>query len=156
MSLWRRLAAVGALALLGVTVAACTSSSKSGLPSSTPASTSTTASSGSGSTASTGVSPSTNVPDSVPNQVAVRKDVDVQNCGSTPGGWSAGGTVKNTMGHAATYHITVFFTTAQATDLAYGVTSVQVGSGQGKLWSVKATFAAPSQVLCVLRGVSTS
>ncbi|HTU39895.1 MAG TPA: hypothetical protein VMF35_17995 [Acidimicrobiales bacterium] len=64
--------------------------------------------------------------------------------------------MKNTQGHDATYRITVFFTSAQATDLAYGVTSVGVGSGQVKLWSVKATFSAPSQVLCVLRGVSAS
>ncbi len=101
-------------------------------------------------------SSATDVPDNVPNQVSVRKDVAVQNCAATAGGWSAGGTVQNTLGHDATYHIDVFFTSAQATDLAYGVTAVAVDSGQTKLWSVRATFAAPAQVLCVLRGVSTS
>jgi hypothetical protein len=152
MSKWRRLAAAGAAVAFGAALAACTSNSDDGSASST----STTGNVGSGSTPSTGVQPSTTVPDSVLNQVSVRKNVDMQNCGSAPGGWSAGGTVKNKLGHAATYHITVFFTTGQATDLAYGVTSVQLASGQGKLWSVKATFTPPAQVLCVLRGVSTS
>ncbi len=154
MSMWRRLAAAGAVATLGVTMAACGTKAGNGSASST----STTGSPALVTTSSAGSQspPSTNVPDSVPNQVTVRKDVDMQNCGSTQGGWSAGGTLRNTQGHAATYHITVFFTTSQATDLAYGLTSVEVGSGQTKLWSVKASFAAPAQVLCVLRGVSTT
>jgi hypothetical protein len=96
------------------------------------------------------------VPTSVPNQVSVRKDVQLLHCGATKGGWSAGGTVKNSLGHTATYQITIFFTSNQATDLAFAKTSVSLGAGQSKLWSTQATFAAPAQVLCVLRGVAAS
>ena len=78
------------------------------------------------------------------------------NCGPAQGGWSAGGTVKNSLGHSATYDITVYFTSSQATDLSYASTLVPVDPDQSKLWSVKATFTAPSTVLCVLRGVAAS
>ena len=149
MSMWRRLAAVGAVTALGLSLAACSSNPTNGSASST----STSAKSGTGGSRG---SNATDVPNNVPNQVSVRKDVAVQNCAATAGGWSAGGTVQNTLGHDTTYHIDVFFTSAQATDLAYGVTTVAVPAGQTKLWSVSATFAAPAQVLCVLRGVSTS
>jgi hypothetical protein len=96
------------------------------------------------------------VPSNVPNQGSARKDVQMINCGSSSGGWSAGGTIKNMLGHHATYHITVFFTSTEATDLAYGSTSVPVTSGQTKRWSVKSNFSAPAQVLCVLRGVAAN
>jgi hypothetical protein len=80
----------------------------------------------------------------------------MKNCGSSPGGWSAGGIVNNPSGSTTTYVITVFFTSTGATDLASGTTSVGIAPHGSSLWSVKATFAAPSQVLCVLRGVATS
>ena len=149
MSRWRRPAGLGALMVLGTVLAACSSGPGTGSSSTT----STTRPLGHTPSSST---PSTNVPETVPNEISARKDVAMQNCASTAGGWSAGGTVNNTLGHDATFHITVFFTSAQATDLAYGTTSVAVGSGQTKLWSVKASFTPPTQVLCVLRGVSTS
>ena len=63
---------------------------------------------------------------------------------------------KNSLNHSTTYHITVFFTSTHAEDLAYAATSVPVDAGQSKLWSVTASFAAPSTVLCVLRGVAAS
>ena len=150
--IWRRvgltLCALGAVGVL----AGCSSPSNS-----TSASTSTTAASN-GSTTSTpgGGSATTTIPNSVPNVDADRKNVTVANCGSIPGGWSAGGSVKNPSSSATTYHITIFFTSAQATDLASASTSVAVGANGTNLWTVKASFAAPSQVLCVLRGVSTS
>jgi len=137
MAMWKRLSAVLVVSALGVPLAACSNSNN---PSS--------------STTTTKAVPGT-IPNNVPNQVSARKDVQMINCGSTSGGWSAGGTIKNTLGHDATYHITVFFTSTEATDLAYGSTSVPVSAGQTKLWSVKSTFAAPAQVLCVLRGVAT-
>jgi hypothetical protein len=90
----------------------------------------------------------------VPDQAGVRPDVDLINCGQTKGGWSAGGTVQNSLRRRTTYIITVFFTSSQATDLASAVTSVPLAAGQSKLWSTQATFAAPGQVLCVLRGVA--
>ena len=96
------------------------------------------------------------MPANVPNQDAVRKNVILKNCASSPGGWSAGGVVNNPSGSATTYKITIFFTSTGATDLASGSTSVPLNAHGSELWSVKATFAAPSQVLCVLRGVATS
>lgn len=141
MSMWGRLLAVSAVAAGGLTVAACSSNGNSN-------SSSTTTSTTTGGT--------TTIPEKVPNQVSVRKDVQIINCNATQGGWSAGGTVKNTLGRSATYHITIFFTSTQAADLAYAMTSVPVNAGQTKLWSVATSFTAPSSVLCVLRGVSAS
>ena len=151
MSRWRRLTASSAVAILGASLAACSGGSNSN--SASPSTTTSTAAAG---TTSSTVSGVTTIPQKVPNQVHVRKDVTMVNCGATPDGWSAGGTVKNTAGHSATYHITVFFTSDQATDLAFASTSVAVNGGQTKLWSVAASFAAPTTVLCVLRGVADS
>jgi len=91
----------------------------------------------------------------VPNQDSVRKDVQLLNCRSTKGGWSACGRVRNTLGHDTTVDITVFFTSTEAMDLASAATSVPLNAHQSKLWSVEGTFAAPAQLLCVLRGVAT-
>ena len=136
MAVWRRWSAVLVVSTMGVALAACSGSNH-------PSSSTTTTVAGS-------------VPDNVPNQVSARKDVQMIDCASSRGGWSAGGTIKNTLGHDATYHITVFFTSTEATDLAYGSTSVPVSSGRTRSWSVNSTFAAPAQVLCVLRGVAAS
>ena len=87
----------------------------------------------------------------MPNQDSVRKDVQLLNCGSTKGGWSAGGTVRNTLGHDTTFDITVFFTSTEAMDLASAATSVPLNAHQSKLWSVKATFAAPARC-CAFSG----
>jgi hypothetical protein len=92
----------------------------------------------------------------VPNDVSVRKDVTLLNCESSPGGWVAGGTVKNPTTKTQTYKITVFFTSSGATDLAYGSTTSTVPGGKNALWTVRVTFPAPAQVLCVLRGVATT
>jgi hypothetical protein len=94
------------------------------------------------------------VPTNVPDQDRVRPDVRLINCTPTTGGWTAGGTVRNSLRRSATYHITVFFTSSQATDLAYATTSVPLKAGQAELWSASATFTAPAGVLCVLRGVA--
>jgi hypothetical protein len=99
-------------------------------------------------------SPSGPVPQSVPNDVAARHDVTLSSCKAAKGGWSAGGTIKNSTHATATYKITIFFTNAHATDLDYAATSVRVAAGKSKPWSTTATFAAPKQVLCVLRGVA--
>jgi hypothetical protein len=96
------------------------------------------------------------VPANVPNDDAVRKDVTLLNCESSPGGWVAGGTVKNPTTKTQTYKITVFFTSSGATDLAYGSTTSTVPGGKNALWTVRVTFPAPAQVLCVLRGVATT
>ena len=95
------------------------------------------------------------IPTRVPDDVSIRHDVNLINCTPAKGGWSAGGTVKNSLRRRTTYLITVFFTSTQATDLAYSTSSVQLKAGQAKLWSTNATFPAPAQVLCILRGVAT-
>lgn len=63
--------------------------------------------------------------------------------------------MRNTLGHGTIFDITVFFTSTEAMDLASAATSVPLNAHQSKLWSVKGTFAAPAQVLCVLPGVAT-
>jgi hypothetical protein len=135
---------VSAVLVAGMCLAACSNSSG---PSSSATTTTTTA---------PYTSKDTIVPMSVPNQPSVRKDVRLLNCAQSSGGWSAGGAVANTLGKSATYTITVFFTSAQATDLAYATTKVTVEDGKNALWSTKATFAAPAGTLCVLRGVAAS
>lgn len=137
---WPMAAVLGA----GLCLAAC---SNSGNPSSSATTTTTTR---------PHTTNDTVVPISVPNQDSVRKDVNILNCSASSGGWSAGGSVHNTLGKQATFDITVFFTSTADTDLAYATTSVTVPAGKGSLWNAKATFAAPTSVLCVLRGVSTS
>lgn len=133
----RRLLALASVCALGVSVAACGNS-------------------GNGSATTTTSHSGTSIPDRVPNQDSVRRDVTIGTCSAVPGGWSAGGTIKNTLGHDATYEITIFFTSAAATDLAYGATSTAVSAGKSAPWTVTAKFAAPSTVQCVLRGVSAS
>ncbi len=64
--------------------------------------------------------------------------------------------MQSSLSHSATYEITVFFTTSQSENLDYAATSVPLKAGQAKLWSVKATFAAPRTVLCVLTTVTAS
>ena len=94
------------------------------------------------------------VPNSVPNIPSERKDVALLNCGTVPGGWMAGGIAHNPTGHSATFRITIFFINSGDTDLTYAVTSVTMGAGKNKLWSAKATFSAPADTRCVLRGVA--
>jgi len=116
------------VAILGASLAACSGGSNRN--SASPSTTTSTAADG---TTSSTVSGVTTIPQNVPNQVHVRKDVTMVICGATPDRWSAGGTV---------------------TDLAFASTSVAVNGGQTKLWSVVASFGSPSTVLCVLRGVA--
>jgi len=137
----KRLAALAGVVVLAVTLTACTSS-KPSKP--TPTSSATTPTPG----------PGVTIPTKVPNQVSVRKYVTLDKCIAAPGGWSASGTIDNKLTKAATYEITVFFTSALATDLQYGVTKVQVDAGKKAPWTVTATFQAPSKVICVLRGVA--
>ena len=140
--------------------ATTTSAAKAGATTTTAAkagaTTTTTASKGAVTTTTSPGPTTTAVPVNVANQDSVRKNVTMQNCSSSPGGWSAGGIVNNPSGSATTYVITIFFTSTGATDLASASTSVPLGAHKSTLWSAKATFAAPSQVLCVLRGVASS
>lgn len=133
----RRLLALASVCVLGLSVAACGNS-------------------GNGSSTATTSRSGTSVPNSVPNQDSVRSDVTLSTCAAAHGGWTAGGTIKNTLGHDATYQITIFFTSAQASDLAYAQTSQAVSAGKTGTWSATATFDAPSVVRCVLRGVAAN
>jgi putative hemolysin len=139
------------LLAVGIGFAACSNSTN---PSTSA--TTTTKANATSTTTRQSVTKDTVVPISVPNQPAVRKDVALVSCGASTGGWSAGGTLKNSQGKTETYMITVFFTSPQATDLAFATATVTIDPGKSQLWSAKATFAAPSSVLCVLRGVSVS
>lgn len=170
MTRGRALRVVGVLGAAGI-LASCSSPTPSN--SSAGTTTSTTAAAGTTTTTSAtttskngGTTPpssstttsvsTTTVPANVPNQDNVRKNVILKNCAASPGGWSAGGVVNNPSGSSTTYKITIFFTSTGATDLASGSTSVPLNAHGSSLWSVKVSFAAPSQVLCVLRGVATS
>lgn len=106
--------------------------------------------------ATTASTTTTTIPTQVPNNPSVRQEVSVTSCADSPGGWEAGGTVTNRLNHTATFKITVFFTNSGATDLAFGSISETVGSGKAMTWLTKATFSAPTTVLCVLRGVDTT
>ena len=163
MTRWWRPSAVVAVTALGVSLSSCgASGGRSASQSSTGSELSTSSQSTNDTGAISPASPSApatkhsggGIPTNVPDQARVRPDVNLINCGQTKGGWSAGGTVQNSLRRRATYIITVFFTSAQATDLASAVTSVPLAAGQSKLWSTQATFAAPGQVLCVLHGVA--
>lgn len=159
----RVLGVLGAAGILAGCSSPSTTNSSAGTTTSTTAAgaTTTTATSATGGSASPSSSTTTSVstttvPANVANQDNVRKNVLLKNCAASPGGWSAGGVLNNPTGSATTYKITIFFTSTGATDLASGTTSVPVGAHGSELWSVQAKFAAPSQVLCVLRGVATS
>ena len=138
--------------LVSAALAACGGAGTAGTTHAVPTSPPTTVTTAARVTQTTGPVPST-VPLHVPDQQAARNDVALLNCNAEVGGWSAGGTVKNSTAQQASYLITVFFTSAQATDLAFGTTTVVLGPGQGNLWSVSAQFPAPAGVRCVLRGV---
>lgn len=140
----KRMAASAVVWGLALSLAACGSSK------SPTASTSTTSQPETLPTPAPGVT----FPSNVPNQVGVRKDVSLVSCAVAPGGWGAGGTIDNKLGRAATFDITVFFTSVEATDLSSATTNVHVRAGQTAPWSVRATFPAPSRVICVLRGVA--
>jgi hypothetical protein len=99
------------------------------------------------------VAQATDVPSSVPNDPAARKAVAMSGCSATDGGWRAAGTAKNGGDAPRSYHLTVFFTTATATVLATGTTTVDVDPGATADWTVSARFTAPSGTLCVLTGV---
>ena len=94
------------------------------------------------------------VPAEVPNSVAARRNATLDACHSANGGWQAGGSVKHVGTSAASYKITVFFTTSGATVIGYGDTVIRVAAGQTKPWTVRGTFDAPTGTRCVLRGVA--
>jgi hypothetical protein len=101
-----------------------------------------------------GVAQATNVPTSVPNDPAQRKNVTITDCSRTDDGWKAAGTATNPGNHPASYELTVFFTAAAATVLAVGDAIVTVDPGATSDWRVDGDFAAPEGTRCVLSGVA--
>jgi len=131
MVTWRRLSVILAVAALGMSLSASTSSP---IPSASSSTTTTKTVPGS-------------IPMNVPNQDAVRRDVHTIDGATAQDGCSAGGTIRSTLGHEATYIITVFFTSTQATNLADGGTAVPVRRSLVRRRDLRRTGAA----LCVLR-----
>jgi hypothetical protein len=96
------------------------------------------------------------VPLTVPNSVRARRAVTLTGCAATGSGGHASGTAIAPGTSAATYTITVFFTTRQATVIGYGTTKVHAVPAKTILWAVGTHFKAPPGMRCVLRGVSAS
>ncbi len=87
------------------------------------------------------------------NEPAARNDVALTTCARSPGGWSAGGTVTNSGDEKAGYTIVISFTDKHSTVLARETAELEVPSGGDRTFTVTAEFAAPADVVCVLRGV---
>jgi hypothetical protein len=94
------------------------------------------------------------IPLNVPNSVSARKAVILTNCTATSLGGLATATVTAPAAKAATYTITVFFTTAGTTVLDYATAVVHATPGKATRWQASGRFKAPQGMRCVLRGVS--
>ena len=100
-----------------------------------------------------GVVGATNIPAKVANRPALRADVGLATCSPRPHGWQASGSARNPGKKPATYKITVFFTSNQATVIGTARTSVRVLPGRSRRWTASSTFHPAKPTLCVLRGV---
>lgn len=107
-------------------------------------------------TAKTAAAAAPGVPLAVPNSVRARKAVTLTGCAATRAGGHASGIVIAPGTGVATYTITVFFTTRQATVIGYGTAKVRARPGRTTPWAVGRHFKAPPGMRCVLRGASTS
>ena len=96
----------------------------------------------------------TDIPVSVPNDPAQRRNVQLLGCASAPGGWQASGSVHNPDSHQQTYTIGVDFTSQRFTDLGFGSVKVVVDPGSTVQWRLVAQFKALRGTRCVLRGVA--
>jgi hypothetical protein len=95
----------------------------------------------------------TAVPTEVPNDTALRKNVQLSSCKRITGGWGASGTATNPGTTSVDYTITIFFTTSKATVVSTGATHITVDPGDTQTWTVQRKFIAQPKTLCVLRGV---
>jgi hypothetical protein len=95
------------------------------------------------------------IPLNVPNSVTARRGVTLTDCAATRAGGHAAGTVTDPGKSAATYTITVFYTTSQATVIGYAAATVHAAPGKATPWQATGHFSAPHGMRCVLRGVST-
>jgi hypothetical protein len=136
---------IAALATIGA-AAGCTSSGQHDSPRSSTQS-------ASGAALPSGVVGVTSLPASVPNKTALRSNVTMSSCAAAHGGWRAGGTARNPAKHAATYTITVYFTTDHATVIGTAATKVSLAPGESRPWTATGTFHPATPTLCILRGV---
>lgn len=156
----RVLAATAAAVLAAVALAGCSGSSGGNASPSTTSGSSasgTSAASGKKSSPTASGTPTTRkgtVTTGPKNDLDRRKQVSMTTCAAAPGGWKAGGTIKNAGGASHDYSIIVYFTNDSATDLGQSKATVAVDGGATKSWSVTGTFKAPKKVLCVLGPVS--
>lgn len=139
----RRMLATLAAALSVGLLAACTPSSQSG-PTATPAQAFGLPS---------GVRQATSVPSDVPNMPALRRNVAIDTCASSDGGWKAVGTAKNPTKADVTYTISIFFTTDKGTVIGTGKTKVAVSAGATRDWTVSSRLTPAPDTRCILRGV---
>lgn len=100
-----------------------------------------------------GVRQATSVPSDVPNTPALRRNVAIDTCARSAGGWKAVGTAKNPTKADATYTISVFFTTDTGTVIGTGKTTVAVSAGSSSDWTVSSTLTPAPDTRCILRGV---
>ena len=68
------------------------------------------------------------------------------------GDGSAGGAVVNPTDSAASYEITVFFTTQTGTVIGFGSTEIDVQGNETAEWTVESQFTPAPDTKCVLRG----
>ncbi|MBU2696249.1 hypothetical protein [Pimelobacter sp. 30-1] len=93
------------------------------------------------------------IPAEVPNRPAKRAAVEMTGCAATDGGWAASGTAAAVKARDQTFVISVFFTTDQATVVAWGRTRVTVPAGERADWQVGVDLPVQGELRCVLRGV---
>lgn len=154
MKMTTRQIAVGTTAICLTALTACTSDS-------TPVSAPATSSPRSSPTATVKAAPKhhatkTDFGKPVPNEVALRKNVTMTSCDRQVRTSTASGTAHNPTSAAISYRLTVFYTTAKATDLQMSTTDVSVPAGASRPWKTRATFAYDKAVRCVLVGVGKS
>lgn len=136
--------AVGAAAICLATTTACTGGSGG-----------STATSSTGSSATpTTASSSGDFSKPTANDVALRKNVTLSSCERHHGKSTASGTATNPTTSKITYHLTVYYTTTKATDLAAAWSDVTVPANGSAQWTASASFAYNPTVRCVLVGVA--
>lgn len=99
------------------------------------------------------IRPDANVPTDVPNEPALRGNVQISACQRDGDGWKASGTARNPAHEDTAYTITVFFTSDKATVLGTGDTTVKISAGKSAEWEVRSDLTPTPEMRCVLRGV---
>lgn len=99
--------------------------------------------------------PQHQIPDekSIVEVPALRRTITLTSCKAVTGGWSAGGSAKNTTAKAQTYSMLVFFTDKYSRTIDFARGSVRVAPGKTGTWTATKTFSPPAGTQCVLRGL---